>query len=172
MTLKNLLIAISSLLILISCSSRISYDMKNGSNDLVIYSDSFLTIQRSTEVLGDELFISHLVTKKREFKNDDFSFLSISDSIQNVNLKDSISFYESCNFKKYWYKSFTEIPLASRNFKNCDSYQVIYYFDFKNKNDRSLIIKTNTKFSNHELITSLDIIDTLIRNKTYHIPQP
>jgi len=171
MPFKNLAIPFSFLLILISCSSRTSYDLKNGSNDIIIYSDSFITIQRSTEVLGDELFISHIVNRKREFIDEDFTILNISDSIENINLKDSFSFSEFCNFKKCWYKSFVEIPLPFRNLQNCNSYQVIYYFDFRNVKNKSLVIRTNIKFSTNHLITSSEIIDTLMRNTTHSIPQ-
>ena len=42
------------LLLLYSCTSRTHYEDKSGGNNANIFEDSFITIQRSTEVLSEE----------------------------------------------------------------------------------------------------------------------
>ena len=172
MELKNLFLFTCTVFILNSCTPHTSYNMKKGSSSIIIYDDNYISIQRSTEVLGDELFVSHLINKKADFKDEDFTILDISDSIANTKALDSFSLYESCSYKKLWFNSFNEIPLTIRNLKNCNSYQVIYYYNIRDFKNKSLVIKTNTKFSNNQLITSSQILDTLIRNTTYSLPQP
>jgi len=153
-----------------SCSSWISYEDKNGNNDIIIYEDSLLYIQRSTEVLGDELMISHLVTIKAKFSNANFLINDISDQIENLKVKDSFSY--SCSYKKYWYKKFSEIPIGVRKLQECASYQIIYYYPTKDLIGNQIIISTNFDYWSNGKSYLVNRIDTLIKHKTYHMPQP
>lgn len=153
-----------------SCNSWISYEDKNGSNNIIIYEDSLICIQRSTEVLGDELMISHLVTKKGNFSNANFLINDISDQIENLKAIDSFSY--SCSYKKYWLKKFSEIPINFRNFQECTTYQIIYYYHSNDLKGRQMVINTNIDYLNNGKSYSVNRIDTLIKHKTYHMPQP
>ena len=157
-------------ILLNSCSSWVSYEDKNGNNDIIVYEDSLINIQRSTEVLGDELIISHLVNRKVKFATINFSINDISDQIENVKLKDSFSY--SSSYKKYWYKKFIEIPIDFRNLQECASYQVIYYYPSKNIKGNQIIISTNFDFLINGKSYLVNHIDTLFKHKKYHIPQP
>lgn len=160
---------ISIVVLLSSCSSWVSYDLKE-SNDVIIYNDSLITIQRSTEILGDELMVSHLVNKKKDFSLDLFSIKNISDKINNLNPKDSLSFYQTCKYKKYWYRNFSEISPNFKNLENCGSYQIIYYYPLK-ETKKNIIITTNLEFIINGKGYATIRIDTLTKNKKYHIPQ-
>ena len=145
-------------ILLNSCSSWVSYEDKNGNNDIIVYEDSLINIQRSTEVLGDELIISHLVNRKVKFATINFSINDISDQIENVKLKDSFSY--SSSYKKYWYK----------NCVTCN--QKIYYNPSKNIKGNQIIISTNFDFLINGKSYLVNHIDTLFKHKKYHIPQP
>ena len=88
MELKNLFLFTCTVFILNSCTPHTSYNMKKGSSSIIIYDDNYISIQRSTEVLSDELFVSHLINKKADFKDEDFTILDISDSIANTKALD------------------------------------------------------------------------------------
>lgn len=168
-------IAIPGFLIIIlllpySCTSRIHYGDKSGGNDAHIFEDSLITIQRSTEVLGDELMISHIVDKKMDFSPENFSINDISDQVETMRIKDSFSYF-ACDYNEYWYKTFSDVPSGLRNLQKCPSYQIIYYYSIKSLKNR-IVIRTNLNLSVNGTNHSIRNIDTLIKNTTYHIPQP
>ncbi len=158
------------LLLPYSCTSRTHYEDKSGENNARIFEDSFITIQRSTEVLGDELMISHIVNKKMDFSQENFSINDISDQVEGMIIKDSFSYF-ACDYREYWYKAFSDVPSGLRNLQKCPSYQIIYYYPIKNLKNR-IVIRTNLNFSVIGTNHSIRNIDTLIKNTTYHIPQP
>ncbi|MEO8771642.1 MAG: hypothetical protein ABI402_16220 [Ferruginibacter sp.] len=168
---NNIFFYIVIVLILNSCSTWVSYDSKNGSNDIIIYEDSLIRIQRSTEVIAGKLQISHLVDRKKKFETGKCSIENISDDIKDTNNKDSLSFYESCSFKKYWYSKFSDIPLRFRNLQDCASFQIIYYYPAKAIKDK-IIICTNLNFILNGKNYEIKNVDTLFRNTEYHTPQP
>lgn len=158
------------LLFINACTPWQSYDLK-GSNDILIYEDNLIKIQRSTEIINNQLMISHLLTKKEDFSHENFSIEELSNKISGIEFNDSPSFYEACSYKKYWYKNFLDIPSSLRNLDNCNSSQIIYYFTINNIK-KSIVINTDLKFKVSGKYHAINKIDTLYINKQYHIPQP
>jgi hypothetical protein len=130
-----------------SCTTRVTYKNKDGSNDILIYKDSLFSIQRSTELFGDKLMVSHLINRVNSFSDTSFSIDNIADIINNISYADSMSLYESCSFKTYSYKTFTEIPSEFRSLQNCASYQIIYYYPIEKIVGDDIIVNTSLKFS-------------------------
>jgi hypothetical protein len=149
-----------------SCSERIYYESKNGNNDILI-DNKYIIIQRSTEVLGGNLHVSHNIDSKTIYKSK-FILESISDSISNIVNYSEV--YVSCSFKKLKMK-FENLPDSIKNFSACSNLQFISFFSTKNNdigNPIYLHTKLVLKIENKD--TVVNIIDTLFKKKYRYMP--
>lgn len=152
-----------------ACSTWKWYDV-DGNNDVIIYEDSVLKIQRSTEIIDKQLTISHMVTKKKNISSGNYIVENLTDSIIKMKSSDSLSFYESCTFKKKWYKKFTDIPPELKSFDSCYSSQIIYYYTL-DKFEKKITLETNLSLKIYGRYYMINKSDTLCLNKKYHILQ-
>lgn len=153
-----------------SCTEKISYVNSYGSNNEVIYKDSSFAVQRSTEVLGSDLLISHIVSKLDSSNKYGFSILKLADGVEGMSVSDTLSIYS--NLKEYSFKRLLDVPDEIRSLTNKDGFQVIYFFRDKHKFPRKVVLTTELEFVRNGEARIIKTTDTLIRQTTKQVPQP
>ena len=155
------------LLFLGSCSAYVEYVDKNGNNDILVYEDSLITIQRSTEKLGDEILVSHIVRKKDNFSRREYSISNISDHIPFLKARDSFAF--SYNVTEQRYKSFSDIPVIAKSFENYTSFQIVNYFPIEKFEDKEFSIYFKLEVNINGTIHTFYRNDTVFKASHYRL---
>jgi hypothetical protein len=162
---------VCSMLLLYSCRESVSYVDKKGNNDVLIYEDSLISIQRSTEKLGDEIIISHIVTRRDTFSTANYLISTISDQIPLLKPRDS--FTVTYNVTEQWYKSFSDTSFDARNLaRNLQintRFQITYYFPLNKFEDDKFSIDFTLGLKINGTIHTFYRKDTLFK-RSVHMP--